>query len=74
MQEKVKGFAATEKQLRTQVIEVEKRDESLVTKIENAVCFGKVMITSRPLIVSDFGDLLSEIKYHALDLYIQRSN
>ena len=55
-----------------QVIEVEKRDESLVTKIENAVCFGKVVITTRPLIVQEFGDLLSEIKYHSLDIYQQK--
>ena len=72
LEEKVKGFAATEKQLRMQVMEVEKRDESLVTKIENAVCFGKVVITSRPLIVHEFGDLLSEIKYHGLDVHLQR--
>ena len=55
-----------------QVMEVEKRDESLVTKIENAVCFGKVVITSRPLIVHEFGDLLGEIKSHALDTHLQK--
>jgi hypothetical protein len=53
-------------------MEVEKRDESLVTKIENALCFGKVVITSRPLIVQEFGSLLSEIKYHALDVHLQK--
>ncbi len=40
----------------------------MVTKIENAVCFGKMMITSRPLIVQDFAELLSEVKYHSLDV------
>ena len=46
------------------------RDEGLVNKIENAVCFGKLVITTRPLIVHDFGDLLSEIKYLSYDLHV----
>lgn len=45
LQEKVKGFAQTEKALRLQISEIERRDESLVTKLETAVCFGKIMIT-----------------------------
>jgi hypothetical protein len=44
----------------------------MVTKLEHAVCFGKIMITNRPLIVQDFAELLSEVKYHALDLPYQR--
>jgi hypothetical protein len=72
LQEKVNGFAATEKKLRFEISEIEKRDESLVTKLETAVCFGKIMITSRPLIVADFSELLSEVKYHALDVPMQR--
>mmetsp|Transcript_42285 Transcript_42285/g.40506 ORF Transcript_42285/g.40506 Transcript_42285/m.40506 type:complete len:136 (-) Transcript_42285:1730-2137(-) len=49
LQEKVKGFAQTERQLRTQIQEVEKKDEKLLEKIEKGVCFGKVMFTSKPL-------------------------
>ncbi len=44
----------------------------MVTKLENAVCFGKLMITQRPLIVQDFAELLSEVKYHSLDVPLQR--
>ncbi len=55
-----------------QISEVEKRDESMVTKLENAVCFGKIMISSKPLIVQEFADLLSEVKYHSLDIPMQR--
>ena len=72
LQEKVKGFAATEKNLRIQIQEIEKRDESMVTKLETAVCFGKIMITSRPLIVNEFGRIMNDIKYQAIDIPLQK--
>lgn len=40
----------------------------MVTKLETAVCFGKIMITARPIRVRDFAELLSEIKYQAVDI------
>jgi uncharacterized protein (DUF433 family) len=54
--------------LRTKINEVEKRDESLVTKLEHAVCFGKVMITGRAIRVRDFKEILAEVKYEAIDV------
>jgi hypothetical protein len=72
LQEKVKGFAQTEKALRMQIGEIERRDESLISKLETAVCFGKIMISQRPIRVKAFGELLSEVKYQAVDLPLQR--
>lgn len=40
----------------------------MVTKLETSVCFGKIMMTSRPIRVRDFAELLSEIKYQAIDI------
>lgn len=45
LQEKVKSFARTEKTLRQTISEIEQRDESLVSKLETAVCFGKAVVT-----------------------------
>ena len=42
-----------------------------MTKLETAVCFGKIMITSRPLIVRDFKELLADVKLHSVDIPMQ---
>eukprot|EP00347_Sterkiella_histriomuscorum_P011376 403372690 len=67
LQEKVKGFAQTEKHLRIQISEIEQRDESLINKIENAICFGKVMVTSKPLIIRSLAGIQSSVQYNAID-------
>lgn len=57
----MKGFGNTERQLKAQIAEVEAKDESLVTKLEDAVCFGKVMFSGRPVKVKEFGLLLTSV-------------
>lgn len=54
--------------MRLQISEIERRDESLVTKLETAVCFGKIMITQRPIRVKQVTELLSEVKYQSVDV------
>jgi len=53
----VKSFTTIERALRTQISEIEAKDRSLVDKIENALCFGKVMFTVGPAIIREFGML-----------------
>jgi len=72
LQEKVKSFAKTEKTLRQTISEIEQRDESLVSKLENALCFGKVMVTQRPLLVKSFASLLSAVQRTAIDIPFQQ--
>ncbi|CDW77822.1 UNKNOWN [Stylonychia lemnae] len=71
LQEKVKGFAQTEKQLRQQLNEVESRDESLISKIESAVCFGKVMLSLKPVVVRSMVSIQSSVQYNAIDKQFQ---
>lgn len=68
----MKGFAKTEKQLRNQISEVEKKDKSLVNKIEDAVCFGKVTINALPMLIKPERELLNTIKRFSIELPLDR--
>lgn len=50
-----------------QISEIEQRDESLISKIETAICFGKLMLTVKPLIVKSLAGIQSAVQYNAID-------
>ena len=49
LQEKVREFISIEKNLREKISEVERKDRSLLKNLEEALCFGKVIILMQPI-------------------------
>ena len=62
LQEKVREFISIEKDLREKIMDVERKDRSLIYKLEEALCFGKVVIVMRPLFSDKCDQILRQIK------------
>ena len=63
----MKGFSQTERSLRAKIQEIEQKDEQLLHKMEEALCFGKIMFTSKPVIVKGIKALKSNIQKKLFD-------
>ena len=50
LQSKLRYFIRIEKELRQKIKDVTEKDENLVTKLEEAICFGKVLFVIKPVI------------------------
>ena len=50
LQGKVRDFIKMEKELKERVAVVEKQDMNLVSKLEQAMCFGKVLFITKPIL------------------------
>ena len=49
LQGKLRDFIRIEKELRAKIKSVEDRDKNLVSKLEEAICFGKLIFMLKPL-------------------------
>ena len=50
LQGKLRDFIRIEKELRLKIKNVEDKDRNLVTKLEEALCFGKMIFMLKPVI------------------------
>ena len=50
LQSKLRYFIRIEKELRQKIKDVTEKDENLVTKLEDAICFGKILFVIKPVI------------------------
>jgi hypothetical protein len=61
LQDKVRDFMKAEQHLTNKLNEVEKKDQSLMDKLESALSFGKVMFLMKPVTAQSTKGLLKEL-------------
>lgn len=50
LQGKLRDFIQIEKELRQKIKHVQDKDENLVSKLEEALCFGKLIFMMKPVV------------------------
>lgn len=61
LQGKVRDFMQQEQDLSIRLNQVEKRDQDLMTKLESAITFGKVLFTMKPIFSESQKKLQSQL-------------
>lgn len=72
LQSKLRYFIRIEKELRQKIKDVTEKDENLVTKLEDAICFGKVLFVIKPVISQQVRGIQGRIEQECSTLYQAR--
>ena len=72
LQSKLRYFIRIEKELRQKIKDVTEKDENLVNKLEDAICFGKVLFVIKPVISQQLIDIQGRIEQECSTLYQSR--
>jgi hypothetical protein len=57
LQAKVRDYITVEKDFRTKIKTITARNETLIDLLEQAVCFGKILFVSRPVLSQNYKHL-----------------
>mgnify|MGYP001447344909 FL=1 len=62
LQGKLRDFIRIEKELRMKIKNVQDKDENLVSKLEEALCFGKMIFMLKPVVSKHMKQIKSVIE------------
>ena len=74
LQSKLRYFIRIEKELRQKIKDVTDKDENLVTILEDAICFGKVLFVIRPVVSQRVASIQQNVMVECDDLYVSRDH
>ena len=72
LQSKLRYFIRIEKELRQKIKDVTEKDENLVTILEDAICFGKVLFVIKPVVSQQVKSIQQKVMIECDDLYVSR--
>jgi hypothetical protein len=61
LQAKLRDFIRIEKELQSKIKEVTQKDENLVSKLEEAICFGKLLFIMNPVDTKSTKDIQEDL-------------
>jgi uncharacterized protein (DUF1919 family) len=68
----VKEFIGIEQDLRFKIRQAEKLDENLVSKLEDALCFGKMIFVMKPIMSKSLSSLEKRLKKQFSESFLLR--
>jgi hypothetical protein len=68
----VKEFIGIEQDLRLKIRQAEKLDENLVSKLEDALCFGKMIFVMKPIMSKSLSSLEKRLKKQFSESFLLR--
>ena len=74
LQSKLRYFIRIEKELRQKIRDVTEKDENLITILEDAICFGKVLFVIKPVVSQQVSSIQAKVEAACETLYAQRDH
>ena len=72
LQSKLRYFIRIEKELRQKIKDVRDKDQNLVTILENAICFGKVLFVVKPVVSQQLQGIQTRVEGECDEMYSLR--
>ena len=74
LQTKLRYFIRIEKELRQKIRNVTEKDENLVTILEEAICFGKVLFIIKPVASQKISAIQQKVQNECINLFRTRES